>query len=191
MNDIIKMIVVLSSICAGSGFALSYLKTSTAPLIEEQVLTYVQKPALDRILADAENSPIAERKKFALPSGEQITVFPAKKGGKLHAVALERFGTGFGGDIGVMVGFNPANDTLSGIGITTMKETPGLGTMIAGEKFTGQFPGKGIDVRLSSQGGSIDALSGATVSSTGAVQAVDKAAKSYSALKEQLLKAWQ
>ena len=41
MLAIIRMIVVLSSICGLSGFALSYLKISTAPRIEEQVLTYV------------------------------------------------------------------------------------------------------------------------------------------------------
>ena len=101
------------------------------------------------------------------------------------------FGTGFGGDIGIMVGFDVTNDKLLGISVTTMKETPGLGTMIAETKFTKQFPGKGLDIKLTSQGGNIDALSGATVSSTGAVQAVGKATKSYSALKAELLKAWK
>ena len=62
MLAIIRMIVVLSSICGLSGFALSYLKISTAPRIEEQVLTYVQGPAILKVFADIDNSPIAERK---------------------------------------------------------------------------------------------------------------------------------
>ncbi len=102
MLAIIRMIVVLSSICGLSGFALSYLKISTAPRIEEQVLTYVQGPAILKVFADIDNSPIAERKTFTL-DGAKVTVFPGKKDGKLVAVALEHFGKGFGGDVGVMV----------------------------------------------------------------------------------------
>ena len=70
-----------------------------------------------------------------------MTVFPGKKDGKLVAVALEHFGKGFGGDVGVMVGYDVNRDTLTGIGITTMKETPGLGTRVADPAFTGQFTG--------------------------------------------------
>ena len=93
MLAIIRMIVVLSSICGLSGFALSYLKISTAPRIEEQVLTYVQGPAILKVFADIDNSPIAERKTFTL-DGAKVTVFPGKKDGKLVAVALEHFGKG-------------------------------------------------------------------------------------------------
>ncbi len=121
MLAIIRMIVVLSSICGLSGFALSYLKISTAPRIEEQVLTYVQGPAILKVFADIDNSPIAERKTFTL-DGAKVTVFPGKKDGKLVAVALEHFGKGFGGDVGVMVGYDVNRDTLTGIGITTMKD---------------------------------------------------------------------
>lgn len=191
MRDILKMLVVLSTICGIAGFALSYLKMVTAGPIEEQVLTYVQGPALQRVFTDVDNSPVAERKKFTLADGRTITVFPARKNGKLVGVALENAGKGFGGDIGVMVGFNPVNDTLVGIGITTMKETPGIGTVITEPRFTGQFPGKGLDaVGLKPQGG-IDALSGATVSSGGAVTAVANAAKAYVELKPEILKVWK
>lgn len=191
MRDILKMLVVLSSICGIAGFALSYLKMVTAGPIEEQVLTYVQGPAIQKVFADAENSPVADRRKFTLADGSSVTVFPAHKGGKLVGVALENAGKGFGGAIGVMVGFNPANDTLVGIGITTMKETPGIGTAVAEPRFTGQFTGKALNaVGLKPQGG-IDALSGATVSSGGAVTAVGNAARVYTELKPEILKVWK
>lgn len=45
-----------------------------------------------------------------------MTVFPGKKDGRLVAVALEHFGKGFGGDVGVMVGYDVNRDTLTGIG---------------------------------------------------------------------------
>ena len=126
MLAIIRMIVVLASICGLSGFALSYLKISTAPRIEEQVLTYVQGPAILKVFADIDNSPIAERKTFTL-DGAKVTVFPG----------------------------NPAG------------------------------------ARLKSQGGDIDAVSGATISSTGVVTALGNAAKVYAALKPEIVKAWQ
>ncbi len=190
MRDIMKMLVVLSAICGIAGFALSYLKMITADPIEVQVLTYVQKPVLDRVFVGAENDYVADRKTFTLKDGRSVMVFPAIKGGKLFSVALEDSGGGFGGDIGVMVGFNPADDTLLGIGVTTMKETPGIGDVILTPRFTDQFASKPKDVALTSQGGTIDAISGATVSSNGAVTAVANAAKVYAELKEQILKTW-
>ncbi len=190
MRDIIKMLVVLSGICGIAGFALSYLKMVTADPIEVQVLTYVQKPVLDRVFAGSENDYVADRQTFTLKDGRKVMVFPAKKGGKLTGVALENAGGGFGGDIGVMVGFDPSNDTLIGIGVTTMKETPGIGDVILAPRFTDQFAGKPKDVALKSQGGAIDAISGATVSSAGATTAVANAAKDYAELKEQILKTW-
>lgn len=192
MREAAGMIIVLSLICGASGLALSYLKATTAPIIERQVLTFVQGPAIDRVFAAADNNPIAERKTFPNPEGGTITVFPYKQGGKLIGVALETFGKGYGGDIGVMVGFDVTKDTLLGIGITTMKETPGLGTQVAMPKFSGQFVDKPFtEVALSSKGGRIDAISGATVSSTGTVGAVQQATKDYMAVKGEIQKAWQ
>ncbi len=190
MRDIMKMLVVLSAICGIAGFALSYLKMITAEPIEVQVLTYVQKPVLDRVFVGAENDYVADRKTFTLKDGRNVMVFPALQGGKLVSVALEDSGKGFGGSIGVMVGFNPSNDTLVGIGVTTMKETPGIGDVILTPRFTDQFAGKPKDVALKSQGGQIDAISGATVSSGGSVTAIANAAKVYAELKEQILKTW-
>ena len=85
MIGMLRMVVVLSVLCGLSGFALSYLKMVTAPRIEEQVLTYVQGPALARVFAHSQNSPIADRRKFPLDHGS-VTVFPALRDGKLVGV---------------------------------------------------------------------------------------------------------
>jgi len=186
MREIISMIVVLSLISGASGLSLAYLKGMTAKPIEDQVLFYVQGPAIKNVFAGMDNDPLAERKSFDTPDGP-VTVFPAKRGGKLVAVALEAFGGGFGGDIGVIVGFDLEKDTLAGIGVTTLKETPGLGTRVAEPKFQAQFRGLPLDgVGLTGKGGSVDAISGATVSSIGTVTAVSKAVDIYKGLKPQL-----
>lgn len=190
MGDILRMIVVLSALCGLSGFALSYLKMVTAPGIEEQVLTYVQGPAIHKVFTGLDNNPIADRRAFSLPDGREVRVFPARRGGLLVGVAIEDKGKGYGGDVGVMVGFNVADDTLAGIGTTELKETPGLGMRIAEPAFTGQFSGQKTPVQLSAGGGVIDGVSGATISSAGAVGAVNNAAAVYARLKKDILAAW-
>ncbi len=74
-------------------------------------------------------------------------------------------GKGYSGTIKTMVGMYK-NGTISGVNIISQSETPGLGTRIAEPDFTNQFSGKRIeDVRLRGDGGVIDAITGATISS--------------------------
>ncbi len=191
MREVLSMVVVLSLICSASGLVLSGLKAATKDKIREQELTYVQGPAIESVFGEHDNDPIKDRKSFELPDGSTVTVFPSIKGGELQSVALEASAQGYGGDLGVMVGFDVGEDQLSGIGITTMKETPGVGTLVAGESFTHQFRGHPpANLQLASKGGDIDAVSGATYSSLGAVNAVQKAANIYEELKDKLEQAW-
>lgn len=191
MKNILKMIVVLSVLCACSGFVLSFLKTVTAPAIEEQVLNNVQGPAIVSVLAGAENNPISDRHSFVLPDGGKIMAFPSLRGGRLVGVALENFGKGYGGPVGVMVGFNTEGDTLAGVGMTSLKETPGLGMRVKEPGFSAQFRGAALPVELSAKGGTIDAVSGATISSTGVVEAVNRAADIYRQMKPEFVQYWQ
>lgn len=187
MREILHMLVVLSIICASSGALLVNLKQATKPQIEQQVLTYVQGPALLSVLEDRDNDPIAERAEV-----NGVTVFPAKRDGKLVGVAVEAFAPGYSGDIGVMVGFDVEEDTLLGIGITTQTETPGLGTRIMKPSFTNQFVGHGMeDMGLKSGDGDIDGISGATYSSAGTVDAVSRAIEIYKGIKPELQNVWK
>ncbi len=191
MKSIINMVVVLSVLCALSGFGLSYLKQSTAIPIENQLLTYVQGPAILKVFDEAQNSPLNDRKKFTLKNGKTVNIFPAFVDDKLVGVAIEGFGQGYGGDIGVMTGFDLATDTLVAIDITTMRETPGIGTVISEPAFTKLFTGKALPIALSSDGGDIDAISGATVSSQGTVLAINSAQSIYEELKPVILETWK
>lgn len=187
MREILHMIVVLSLICASSGAILVNLKQATRDKIEQQVLTYVQGPALLSVLENRDNDPITERVKMG-----DVTVFPAKRDGKLVGVALEAFAPGYSGDIGVMVGFDVNDDQLLGIGITTQTETPGLGTRVTKPAFTAQFKAHGLEsMDLKARGGDVDGISGATFSSAGTVDAVRKAIEIYQGLKPEIHKTWQ
>ena len=193
MREIIKMIVVLSAICSVSGYVLATLKEATRAPIEEQVLTYVQGPGLLSVLTDNDNDPIADRKKLTVEGLESpITVFPSIKDGKLQAVAMESFGIGYSGNVGVMVGFDVTEDTLVGIGITTQTETPGIGDAMLRPDFKAQFQEHGFDkLAYKPKGGDLDAITGATYSSAGTMEAVQKAVALYGKIKDQILAAWK
>ncbi|WP_320007941.1 RnfABCDGE type electron transport complex subunit G [Maridesulfovibrio sp.] len=192
MKESIKMIAVLTLICGMFSVTLASLKETTESRIEEQVLTYVQGPAISKVLTGYDNSPVKDRMKFTIPgSSRKITVFPALQNGRLRGLAIETFAKGYGGDVGVMVGFNVGRESLSGIGITTMKETPGVGAKVARHGFTSQFKEHSYSVELSAKGGSIDGISGATISSTATVEAVKQAIEIFKKIKPQIKAAWQ
>jgi electron transport complex protein RnfG len=192
MMEIIRMVVVLSVITGLSGFILSTIKVATEPIIEEQVLANVQGPALKQVLLQATNDPIADRKPLVLPGSEQkVLVFPSLKDGKLQAVAIEGAGSGYGGDVNVIVGFDINADKVLGISVTTHKETPGLGSRVQENAFTKQFKSKDpAKATLKKDGGDIDAISGVTVSSGAVTDAVKQASGWYSALKDTIKTTW-
>lgn len=192
MREIVRMIVVLSCISAVSGLMLATVKTATKARIEEQELFYVKGPALDAVLPAHDNDPITDRKFVPLPDGKSLLVFPARAGGKLEAVAFEAAAQGFGGLYSLMVGFDAAAERLTGVAVTTHKETPGVGSRTALPAFTRQFrdhPFSGLT--LKSAGGTIDAVSGATVSSTAAVTAAGQALALFTADRQAILGAFE
>jgi electron transport complex protein RnfG len=110
--------------------------------------------------------------------------------GKPTGVAYETYGKGFGGDIGIMVGVNLETDGLLGMGVTTpFSETPGLGARAKTEaSFKNSFKGLSIKepVKIKTEGGGVDAISGATITSKGVCAAITQSAEMYERLKPQI-----
>jgi len=81
-------------------------------------------------------------------------------------------GKGYGGNIDILVGLENET-TVKGVTIISHLETPGLGARITESSFRDQFAGLNIDdVALKRDGGQIDAVTGATISSRAVVDAV-------------------
>ncbi len=178
MKDIIKMIVVLTLICAASGLTLAAVYDVTKGPIEYAKLKNVKEPAVKAVLSGYDNDPIKDR--IEIPVGKNkkgktvnLVVFPAKKAGKTFAVAFEGTGSGYGGNIGVMVGIDLAKNDVTGISVVGHTETPGLGARIMEAQFTDSFKGKSLAKELTKE--EINALSGATMSTKGTVAAVNQA----------------
>jgi len=99
-------------------------------------------------------------------------IYTIKSGEDTIGYAFLALGKGYGGDINILVGLEDES-TLKGVTIITQNETPGLGTRIEDSDFTDMFTGLAIaDIGLTRDGGGIDALTGATISSRAVVDAV-------------------
>lgn len=102
--------------------------------------------------------------------------------GQIVGYAFVGEANGYGGVVRILVGVDETSNEIVNIKILAHTETPGLGSRIEDASFRGQFVGKTVQdpIRLNED---IDALSGATVSSQAAVQAVrrgfDQAAAVY------------
>jgi electron transport complex protein RnfG len=174
VRAIIRMVVVLTLICAVSGLTLSAIYRLTKAPIDYQTIKFVKEPAVKKVLTGYDNDPILDRKVIVIGTDErgkplELTIFPAKKQGETFAVAIEGKGKGFHGTIGVMVGVS-REGKLTDIGITSHSETPGIGSRITETTFTNQF--QGIPATGEPK---VDGISGATYSSKGVMRAVGEA----------------
>lgn len=188
MGEMIKMVVVLTVLSIISGGGLSWLKDFTEPKIENQVMNLVKGPAIRQMLSDAENDPVEDR--FKIMDGDvERNVFVGVFGGQADTVVMEANAAGFADKVGLVVAINMPEQTLRGISVTTHKETPGLGAMAKDDpKFAAQFAGQSIanPVAVTKDGGAINALSGATVTSRAVCVGVNNAIESFNKLKPQL-----
>jgi electron transport complex protein RnfG len=185
VREIVRMIVVLTLIGAASGLTLSVIHGVTAAPIEYQTIKFVKEPAVKKVLSGYDNDPIMDRKKLEVgtdPRGRPVTltVFPARKAGETFAVAVEGTAKGYHGEIGVMVGISKEG-TILDIGITSLSETPGIGSRVTNPSYTDQY--KGLPAK---KGITVDAISGATYSSKGVVAAVNEAVGTVSTFREEI-----
>lgn len=81
---------------------------------------------------------------------------------------------GFGGAIDMMVGMDKAG-TVTGVAIVSQTETASLGANCTREDFRAQFTGKSGTLSVSKDGGEIEALTGATVTSRAVTDGVNTA----------------
>ena len=117
------------------------------------------------------------------------TLFPCNlafdANGNFKGAAIKTSEGGFGGKIDMMVGFL-ADGTIKGTSVLSHTETPGLGANMTG-KFKDQFVDKNpanFKLTVKKDGGDVDAITAATITSRAFSKAVDKAYQAFEANKE-------
>ena len=112
---------------------------------------------------------------------DSIRVHRLLKGTENSGIAVETYtDKGFAGRFTLMVGFMP-DGSISNIEVLEHKETPGLGTKMALPAFKDQFKGIKIadlpngKLSVKKDGGTVDAITAATISSRAFCDAVNRA----------------
>ncbi len=131
-------------------------------------------------IEEQEEQQIQSMLKEMFPSMSEYTfeddIYTIYSDGAGVGYAFLAVGKGYGGDIKILIGLEDET-TIKGITIISQSETPGLGSRIAESSFASKFAGLNIgDVALKQDGGQIDAITGATISSGAVVDAVRTAA---------------
>lgn len=139
------------------------------------------KAALAAVLPAFDNDPGQEVVSTEV-DGLSVLVYKATVGGQLAGYAVEtQTNNGFNGKVKLMVGFDAENQIVN-ISVLEHTETPGLGSKMTdeGNKLIVSFQGKNpADLKLAvkKDGGDIDALTAATISSRAYVDAVERGYK--------------
>ncbi len=171
MTDIFPILFLTIVVCV-SVIALSLTNSVTEEKIEE-----AKKDAVREMLREQ----FPQMKDYGYDDEyEFYTVYGENE--EVIGYAYQTEGSGYGGPIEMLVALEDtsltANNTvIRGISIISHQETPGLGAKIEQESFLNQFEGVNAnEVRLAEDGGEIDAISGATISSSTVVNEVQQSA---------------
>lgn len=180
------MVIVLVGVAVVMGFILAYVNSVTAGPIAQQN----EKTLSDgiKVVMVADELTVTENDTVKQDIGGKEATFvvhkAVDKGNNPLGVAIESTTGGFGGDLKVLVGFDPAGNIL-GYTILQHSETPGLGAK-AGNWFQadgkgsiiGKNPGKD-NLTVKKDGGAVDAITASTITSRAFLKAVNQAYGAY------------
>ncbi len=183
MKETFRLVGVMAAFCAVAGLLLAWANQVTSDPIEEAARAE-KRQALREILKGCDNDPEAETVEIE-HDGRQWTFFIGRKGDAFAGVAFESASEkGYGGPIRIFVGLS-ADGKVQGVKVLQADgETPGLGARIKEPSFLDQFIGRPvINTRwaaVAKDGGEIQAITGATISSRAVAEAIRTGLEVYS-----------
>ncbi|MBX2842974.1 MAG: RnfABCDGE type electron transport complex subunit G [Flammeovirgaceae bacterium] len=177
-NMFLTLLVVTLVASAALGFVYEFTK---APIKKARIEK--KKRAIAAVLPDFDNQPLEELRKVPMPNSEDsLEFYPVKKGGELLGLAIKTSSQkGYSGEIQLMVGLR-ADGKINNISVLSHKETPGLGSKMGDDQFKNQFIDQNpetFNMKVTKDGGEVDAISGATISSRAFCEAVQIAFEAY------------
>ncbi len=181
-STFINMVATLFIVTLVASTALAYVYELTKEPIEAAKLAK-KLEAIDAVVPEYDNQPVDEMFKVAVGDGQDsIEFYPARKDGKVVGTAVRSFtNTGYNGLVVLMVGVLP-DGTILDIEVVQHKETPGLGTKMESPKFKDQFKNMDpsqVTIKVKKDGGDIDAITAATISSRAFSAATQLAIDTY------------
>ena len=172
-STLVNMVAVLFTITLVASAGVGYVNMITVGPIAEAKAAATQS-ALRAVLT-LDELPVAVH---TARSGEAVVGYAVETASK----------NGFSGMIRMVVGFDATGRVLN-VNVLEQNETPGLGTKMADEgnplfaSFEGRNPGE-MKLAVKKDGGDVDALTAATISSRAYVDAMARAYAAYKQIAE-------
>lgn len=175
-NELAKLAIILFIITAIVAALLGLVNMVTAPMIEANNEAALQE-ALQALIPDAEFEALSLDPALDTYAATPAIVKNIYAASDDKGYCVEVAPTGFGGPVNMIVGIN-MDGSLAGIQILSMSETPGLGAKASDADFAGQFTGADAtgSLAVSKDGGTIQAITGATITSRAVTNGVNAAA---------------
>jgi len=177
INMILSLVLISMTMSAALGFV--YLKTKDPIEIASK---QKEIEAIRQVLPEFDSDPLANKSEQ-----EGVVVYKVTRQNQPVGFAIKTFtDKGFAGNIEIMAGFL-ADGTIHNVVVLNHKETPGLGTKMTEPKFSDQFNGKDpddFDLRVKKDGGDVDAITAATVSSRAYCDALQRALTTLNTLND-------
>ncbi len=188
MKETLRLILVLTVTATLTGVLLAVAGNLTRdPIAAARRADLLN--ALNVVLPAHDNEPDRETAVIQV-SDREWTFYPARQAGAYVGAAFTSTAEGYGGSITVMIGVN-ADDRINAVQILNQLETPGLGANITQTRFTDQFTGQTADrpagLAVRQDGGEIQAITAATISSRAVAAAVAAGLKVYQAHRESVV----
>jgi electron transport complex protein RnfG len=186
--------LILGAFCLGFGLLLAVTDKVTAKDIAARALED-KVNSLSQVIPDSihDNNPVNDSIAMQNAHGKELTVYRALKEGKVTGLAYEIRGSGYAGEIKLMLGVDVEGKVL-GVRVLAHKETPGLGDKIEVKKgdwilrFTSLSLGEPpVDKwKVKKDGGQFDQFAGATITPRGVVLAIRGGLEFFAAHKAQM-----
>ena len=177
-NEIVRLAAILFAFAAVTALLLGLVNGITAPRIAE-ISAENTRLAMNAVLPyDGDYVPVEY-------PGDDATVTGVYQAGE-EGYVVQLNVSGSQGMIEMVVGVK-VDGSVSGIGITGHAETPGLGAVAAastdaGVAFREQFVGTTGNLTVNKDGGTIDAITGSTVTSRAVTNGVNSAVEAAALL---------
>ena len=172
-----NMVLSLTFISLAASACLGFVYEFTKKPIELSNLNK-KLEAIKQVVPEFNNNPNDERYKLPTGEGDSLDIYPAKKDDVVVGYAVSTYTKkGFSGNINLMAGFKP-DGSIVNITVLEQKETPGLGTKMTEPQFKDQFNDKNpvqFNLKVKKDGGQVDAITAATISSRAFCDAVQRA----------------
>ncbi len=187
--------MILGTFCLGFGIVLAISDSITVDDIAARALED-RLNSLSQVIPASihDNNLVADAITMKNERDKEITVYRATKEGKVTGVAYEIFGTGYAGQMKLMMGVDTQGKIL-GVRVLAHKETAGLGDKMEVKKgdwilrFTGLSLGNPPPDKwkVKKDGGQFDQFTGATITPRGVIDAIRSGLELFAANKEQMM----